>query len=196
MIFQKRMPRQALTFLALTAVVLFLPGCPLSPDNDDGGGDTPAPVLPELDSYANAVEFYRIVWEQRLIANYTEVLHEQFEFFPRDDDAADFGWLEGESWGRTEELGMASNMFNPEFVDNSGSADPARTVERIEMVFTARGDPRTLEGGIIEVTKGVEAFVWFNTTDALHTEAVFVFELIEVSEKVWQIITQREVELL
>ncbi len=195
MIFQQRILRQTTACLALFAVLLFLPGCPLSPDDDDEGPPVEETRLPDRTSAANAVEFYRIVWAQRLINNYTEVLHEQFQFFPRDDDAADFAWMQGESYGRTEELTQASNMFNPEFVDNSGSAIPARRVDNITMEFTHRST-RDLPGGITEITEGVEAFVWFNTTDALRTEAVFVFEAIVGPDGKWQIISQRERELL
>ncbi len=194
MIFQQRILRQTTACLALFAVLLFLPGCPLSPDGDDEGPPVDETRLPERTSAANAVEFYRVVWALRLTANYAEVLHEQFQFFPRDDDAADFAWMQGESYGRSEELAQAANMFNPEFVDPSGT-NTARRVDNIEMVFTHRS-ARDLPGGITEITEGVEAFVWFNTTDALHTEAVFVFETIVGPDGKWQIISQRERDLL
>jgi hypothetical protein len=192
-----RITQKAPALLGLLALLFVLPGCPLSPDSDDGGGDPGETRLPERNTVDEAIEFYRVVWEQRLYENYQEVLHENFEFYPLILDAEDFPWLGGaESWGRTIELAIAANMFNPEFEDTvTETGETARRVERITMALTKRSE-RPGQSGVVIVTHEVDAYVWFNSNDASHTNAVFEFEVVQGPGGKWQILSQREKELL
>ncbi len=193
MILESRNYLKAPALASLLAVVLLLSGCPLSPDSDEGGGDQQDTDLPDRDVAAEAVQFYQLVWKHRLYNDYTEVLHDDFEFFFRSDDASDFPWVQGDSWGRTDELAMAANMFDPEFVEPADS--DARRVESIEMDLILRNETAG-QGGSIILTYDVEAFVWFNSTDAFRTVAVFEFEVIQGTDGRWQILVQRERELI
>ncbi len=179
--------------ILILILVLFLPGCPFSPEGKHEKPEDIDTVLPARETAAEAIEFYRLVWHNRLLEAYGEVLHPDFEFFFRNDDAGDFAWVTGDSWGRTEELAMAANMFDPEFQE-PGGGDGAHRVDRIDMTFVSQGD-RPGQGGSILLVYIVEAFVWFSDTDALRTEARFEFEVIPDSDGRWQILTQWEREV-
>jgi hypothetical protein len=193
-VFQHRIVRQTPIALGLVALLLFVPGCPLSPDSDEGGGGNEN-RLPERTTVDSTVDYYAFVWENRLYNEYSDVLHPNYEFYPLDEDAQDFPWLTGDSWGRTEELRMAANLFNPEFEPPDGSE--ARRVDRITMELTNRVQRNLLQPpGAVEVTTDVDAFVWFNENDALRTTGRFVFELVQGGDGNWLILRQYERELL
>ncbi|MDP6803441.1 MAG: hypothetical protein QF819_09780 [Gemmatimonadota bacterium] len=108
----------------LCALLLFLPGCPLSPDSDDGGGGGGDTRIPERDSISNVVVYLQEVWNQRLYTHYEQLLHDSFEFFPLSGDP-DLEWVEGDSWGRSMELGMVNHMFDPNY---SGDEPPVEDI--------------------------------------------------------------------
>lgn len=110
----RRAPILILVSLALTSA-----GCLFSPGKDDGGpGDE---TRLDRSSIDGSLDYLETVWKQKLYDKYEDILHDEYEFFPRNDDAAQFPWLEGDSWGRTVELGIANNMFDPNF---SGEKPP------------------------------------------------------------------------
>jgi hypothetical protein len=99
-------------------------GCLFSPD--EGGGGPPPPINLQRNSPEKTIEYLELVWRHKLYSEYELVLHDQYEFFPREEDAIDFPWMTGSSWGRTEELGIAQHMFDPNF---SGENQPIDVIE-------------------------------------------------------------------
>ncbi len=174
------------------AVIVMTAGCSEEPElaPDDQAVDHFA--IDRTDPLA-VVEGHRRAWSMRSLNILSGLLTADYEFFPRDRDAGDFAWMTGESWDRDTEVGMAANMFDPAFVgDGSGTVRP---VERIEMTQTFRSQ-RDLEGGVVEITTAAEIIVWFNTTDGLHTESIFVYELQPSRLGLYFIRSLRERELL
>jgi hypothetical protein len=113
--------RRASVFLALS-FALASTGCLFSPDEGDGGGGDDTRIV-ERNSIDNTLTYIEQVWSKQLYDRYEEVLHDQYEFYPLQEDADDLPWLEGDSWGRTAELGMANNMFDPNFTGGNGAVD-------------------------------------------------------------------------
>lgn len=89
-----------------------------------------APVLedgPEFDLAipAQVVQAWSAAFEAMDYAAYEALLADEFEFFPRNEDANDFPWMPGDSWERTAELGMVANMFDPDY---SGPGAPVTNI--------------------------------------------------------------------
>ncbi len=187
----------AATLMVAMVAALAALGCADESDpglGADDGTDDGSSSIDFTDPLAVA-QGHASAWGAKSLGDLSDLLAADFQFFPLADDAADFPWITGESWDRATELGIGANMFDPVFVDSSGGGDPARRVDRIEMVQTFRSR-RDLDGGVVEVATGAEVFVWFNLTDALHTEAVFVFELRPSGNGRYLIQSVRERELL
>jgi len=189
-----RSVNKASVLIGLFAAVLVFPGCPFSPDNSD---DDPDDVrLPERDTVASTIAYYAFVWEQRLINEYEAVLHDDYEYFVRDDDADQFPWLPpGQGWSRTTELSIAANMFDPGFVSDETS-NPAVQEITMELEITDQRDLTQPAGGI-EVTTNVDALVLWNAGDGASTDGRFTFVLVpdpNVPGKL-QIYSQKELAL-
>ena len=153
MVFQQHI-RKTTAILGLFGLLVILPGCPLSPDSDDGG----PPVdtrLPERNSIENTIERQSLIWRQKKLREYEEILHDQFVFYVRDDDAAQLPWVENGFWERTIELEIASNMFDANF---SGAEQPVDSIEYSYNTLNER--PLTdSQGNVIGATVTVDAVV-------------------------------------
>ena len=111
-------------------LLLMIPGCFSDPYDDFGL--PPTPTGPQRTSIEKTIEYVELVWRQQLYVEYEQVLHDQFEFFPLEQDAADFPWMTASSWSRTEELNIAAHMFDPNFSGNENPID-AITIELTEL---------------------------------------------------------------
>lgn len=183
--------QQATVFLGLFAALLVLPGCPLSPD--EGGNKPPDDGrLPDRTDVASTIDYYAFVWKNRLITEYEQVLHDDYEYFIRDDDADQFPWLPpGQGWSRTTELAIAANMFNPGFV----SEETQNPVQEITMTLdvTSQRD-LSQPAGAIEVTTNVDAVVLWSAGTGASTNGRFTFVLVPDPDEPtkYQIYSQRE----
>ncbi len=176
-------------FLSLLAIALSS-ACIFSPKEDP----TPTPIPSPLDrsTRPHTLEFYELVWKHKLYTQYEEVLHQGYEFFPRSEDADDFPWMPGESWGRTAELGMASNMFDPNFV---GGQQPVNLIEiDLEVLNEVLLDPDTQR---YEVTCRQFGRVMWTTSDGMSFDTRIQLELVPdpLNAELWQIVRQTEMPL-
>ncbi|GJM44241.1 MAG: hypothetical protein DHS20C21_10830 [Gemmatimonadota bacterium] len=182
--------RKAPTALGLIALLLFLPGCPFSPESDKGGGGGGDDREPPRTSIADTIELYAYAWRQKRLDLYEQLLHEQFEYIPLVEDAADFGWIPEEGWGRTVELEISSHMFDTAFQ----SAETENSVDTIDMTLTITNERAVDEG--IEVTTTADIIVLWNANDGLSSDVRFIFIVVEDPDEPgkFQIIRQEELE--
>jgi hypothetical protein len=163
--------------------------CIFSPKD---GGVTP--VDPRLDRSTRdgTLEFYQSVWKGKLYERYEEVLHDRYEFFPLSEDADDFGWLPGDSWGRTVELGMASNMFDPNF---SGQDPPVDSIE-FELVKQDEDLLNEAEQRYLIRCRQFGSVMW-TATSGKSFDTVITLELVPDPDQpeLWQIVRQDEIPM-
>lgn len=193
MFFKYRIFRSAAAAVGLLALLLFLPGCPFSPTDDDGGdGGT----VPERKSVNGAIELYAYAWTNQRYDIYEQLLHPEFEYFPQNEDLIDFPWLQGDSWVRTDELQMAKNMFDDNYqpVADSTGATPAGTVDSIDMKITVTGQRDDPQGGGTIVDAQAIATVLYVDGNGARSEVRFEFLVVrDVDEPLlYQIREQRE----
>ena len=177
-------------------MILVLPGCPLSPDEDDGGGGGPDDRLDEATSPSLALTRLSQIWEQKRYQEYTELLHDQFTFWLRNDDAGSFPWLSEDFWGRTEELAFAANMFDESF---SGDNPPVDSIDWDFNILNER-NLTDAQGNVIavEITTDATIQVLTGPNDGFRSDTRFIFELVEDPRNagLWQVFEQREIEKL
>jgi hypothetical protein len=188
----KRSVRTATVAGGLLLSVLLAPGCIFSPKS---GGDPGGPtVIPKNDSVGGAIDLYKYVWSNKDYENYQLLLHDGFQYYPQTTDLQDFPWLTADWWGRTDELGMARNMFNPDFQP----ADPhAGAIQSITMTIdsiTQQDDPQ--EGGTL-VTAHAVAQVMYNATTGAKSDVRFEFLIVPDPNNagLYQIKRQKELPL-
>ena len=190
MVCSLRNRRKAPLFLALAILLMVCPGCPLSPDDDSGGGGEE--VRLSRTTPQEAVQWVATVWSKKLYTEYEIILHDDFEFFPRNDDLQDFPWIQGTSWGRTVELSIADNMFDPNFAREGNDA-----VQSIDMVLTYASH-RALDvppnGTELTYTADVEVLVGPN--DGWRSDTKFIFIVVPDSDEpgLYQVYQQKEVQ--
>lgn len=179
--------RRAPLLLGLASLLLLLPGCPLSPDSDDG----PPPTEIRLDrsTVRETINYVATVWSNKLYDEYEMVLHDEFEFYPKAVDAGDLPWLEGDSWGRTVELAMAEHMFDPNY-----SNPEAEAVQTIDMDFTVLNE--TPQGDTTRVDCTANILVMVGPQDGFLSDTRFVFDVVPDPDEpgLFQIRRQEEVE--
>ena len=185
-----RMIRSAAAAVGLFALLVFLPGCPFSPDDDPG---PPVTGVPERNSVTGAVALYAYAWTNQRYDIYELLLHPDFEYFPQSEDLIDFPWLQGQiSWVRTDELQMARNMFD----DNFQPADPtAGTVDTIDMQLTIDGqNPDPQGGGTIVDVRAVATVMYKTAGSGARSDVRFQFLVVPDTDEdgLFQIKEQRE----
>jgi hypothetical protein len=191
--FHRSIRRHLPAILTLCGLVLFLPGCPLSPDDDPG--DDPGPTnLREPSTPAYVVERLAQVWSFQIYDELAKLLHEGYRFYPLDTDADQMPWLVGDFWGRTDELNFASNMFD----DNFSGAQPA--VDSIDWTFSILSQRETTDatyGPVTEVTATAVITVLTAPDEGFSSDTKFIFLMIKGAypgQPSWyQILEQREV---
>jgi len=160
--------------LAVGALLLGASGCLFSPTpvppGPCTGDDCRAPTRDTIDGVLRVYEF---AWQQKRLPEYEQLLHARFEYFPQEDDVGDLPWLQGSSWGRTDELRMAANMFNPEFL----SEETGESVDSIEMTLTTTLERATPDG--VEVTTDADIQVLWSASSGAFSRVRFVFLVVE-----------------
>jgi hypothetical protein len=173
-----------LAFAALLAPLALLPGCPLTPDPEPK-----PPVDPRLnrETVETTIAYVAKVWSQRLYDEYEAVLHDEFEFFPRVDDLEDFPWIQGQSWGRTAELTMAENMFDPNF---SGEEPPVQSIDMSLDIL----ERHELDPGTWQVVCTSQVLVMTGPSDGFRADTRFRFVLVPDADEpgLYQVLDQAE----
>lgn len=167
--------------------IAILTGCPLTPPPDP-----PEPTVLPRDSVDHAIEAYALAWTNKRLPDYQELLHANFEYFPQTRDLVEFPWLAGApSWGRTEELGMAGNMFDEDFVGTTG-----QSIDSITMDLDIERETQ-VEGGV-QVLVHADAQVLWLEHSGLRSEVRFEFLVVPDSDEpgLFQIREQREFPLI
>jgi hypothetical protein len=164
-------------------------GCPFSPDS--GNGDPPPDPDPFLarTSPENLLANLKAAYEERAIAEYESLLAMDFTFLLSQEDAQQPGMPE--SWGRQDEIGIHTNMFDSDRVEDltlsfdAGSrvfdpTDGLWTITITNVRLRLYGETPGSEEGPKEykVDNGTSKF-WFREND--WTEP-------ETSNKIWSIV--------
>jgi len=177
------------TFLCLVlALGLTTAGCLFSPDEGgDGGG--PGPINLQRTSVDKTIEYIELVWKHKLFTEYEQVLHDQYEFFPLERDSADFPWMTGSSWSRTEELNIAGHMFDPNF---SGQENPIDSIE-FDLIELSRRD---LGNGRTEVTCTQQGRILTAANDGWSFDTRVQIEIVPDPDEpgLFQVIRQTEID--
>jgi hypothetical protein len=174
---------------AAAAVLLGIAGLSTGCSDDGGSGPADEGAVPDptnVDEPAAFLVAYRTTLVDRDLAGYSALLETPapgraeagFRFYPRVLDAEDFPWLQGgDSWDRATELGMMGNLLDPDFEDRvNPEGTTARRVDRITFALQSRA-VETVSEGLVNVTAEADIYVWFNATDAFHTNCVLKFLL-------------------
>lgn len=183
------------TILGLIGVLVCVSGCPLTPD-DSGPPDVETRFTAKRNTVLGTIEWVAQAWAQKRIQEYQQVLHDEFEFFIRDDDIDDFPWLPGDSWGRTEELDIAANMFNKDF---SGTEQPVDTIE-FEYTVLSQDNIYDVNQNVIgvAVTCDADVTVLVAADTGWLSRTRFIFEVVPDPDEpgLYQIWKQREKKIL
>ena len=193
MLFKHPMIRAASAAVGLVAVVLLSPGCIFSPDSSNGTGPGPTTV-PLRNSVQGAIDLYAYVWTNKDYDRYQQVLNNDFEYFPQTVDLHDFPWLTGDSWGRTEELQMAHNMFNPDFQPSDPHAGSIDSIKMTLQVLSQEDDPQ--RGGVV-VTTHAQVQVLYDASNGASADVRFEFLVVPdpAGGGLYQIKQQKELAL-
>ena len=193
---QHRFVRKWPAALALLGLLVSLSGCPLTPDDSSGPGDTTR-FTARRNSPEGAIEWVAQAWAQKRLPEYQQVLHDEFEFFIRDDDAGEFPWMTGNSWGRTEELDIAKNMFDENF-----DGEEARPVDTIEFEYRIINQRNLLDGNQnvigVEITCDADVTVLVSADTGWLSNTRFIFEVVPDPDEagLYQVWKQREKKIL
>lgn len=112
-----------------------------------------------------------------------------FEFCPTPEDVNDLPWMQGGCWGYETEIGIMTNMFDP----NYASPD-AEAVQTIDMDIAWVGAIVESGDGTIVATAGTHVVVMVGPNDGFRAETHLVFTLVPGVEglRIWEV---RENEL-
>jgi hypothetical protein len=192
---QHRLFRKWPAVPGLLGLLVTFSGCPLTPD-DSGGGPTDVRFTAERTSIEGAIEWVAQAWAQKRYPEYQQILHDEFEFFPRDDDLVDFPWITGTSWGRTEELDIARNMFDANY------AGTERPVDTIVFNYTITNQTNVYDANQnvigVEVRCDADVTVLIAADNGWVSNTRFFFLVVEdpLNPGLYQIKQQREVQVL
>ena len=177
------------TAVGLIALLLVLPGCPLSPEGDNGGGGDGNDRIPERTSIRGAIDLYAYAWQRKELTLYQQLLHDEFEFVPYSEDGTDFSWIPEDGWGRTVELDIAAHMFDDAFA----SSETGETIATIEMTLSIQ-DERTVEGEVL-VTTAADILVLSPQSNGHRSDVRFVFTVVGDSDEPGKFQIKRQEEL-
>lgn len=191
-----KFPHRARSSILVPGLVVLLlllgPGCLFSPDSGGGPGKPPDARVPERNSVSGAIELFSFCWRWQRLDLYQQLLHDAFEFIPQEQDAEDFPWITPEDpWERSDELGMAANMFDDNFV----SQETGNSVDSIEMELSI-DDERPVDEGV-EVTTSADITVLWDTNAGATSDVRFVFTVAPDPDEpgLFQILRQVELPL-
>lgn len=180
--------RTAPAVLGLLTLLVVVSGCPFSPDSDkDKNPDT---RIPPRTSVNGAIAQYAYVWTEQRLQEYESLLHDDFEFFPQTQDV--FPWMTEDSWARTEEIGMARNMFDDDFV----SQENGNSIDSIEMEIEVLSQTDTVDGTVV-LTHATAQVLWAAESGAI-SDVRFEFTVVPDPDEpgLYQIKQQRELPLI
>ena len=183
--------RAASAAVGLVSIALLSPACIFSPaPNDKIIGDKP----PDRRSVQGVIDLYAYVWTNKDYDRYQQVLNNDFEYFPQTVDLHDFPWLTGDSWGRTEELQMAHNMFNPDFQPADPHAGSIDSIKMTLQVLSQENDPQ--RGGAV-VTTHAQVQVLYDASNGASADVRFEFLVVPdpAGGGLYQIKEQKELAL-
>lgn len=191
MVLSRSSTNRIATALCLVGLLIMLPGCPLSPEKDNGGNQNPDTLI-ERNTVDGALGRLAQIWEQKLYNDYADLLHDGFRFYVRSDEADQFPWIPNQYWGKTEELDFAQHMFDPDF---TGESPP---VQSINWDFTILGERQTTDVDgepVTEVTTDAVITVLTGPNDGFTSDTRFVFQVIADPQNpgLYQIKQQQEV---
>ena len=186
MVSSQRTLRNLSAALGLLALIVVLPGCPFSPDSN--GNKDPDTRIPPRNTVSNTIQQYAYIWENKLLPEYEALLADSFEYFPQPSDTdLDFLSPQG-SWPRTEEVGMARNMFDKDYVGTNGNS-----IDTISMTLTELGQQPGQNGEVIVQVHAVAQVLWAANSGA-QSDVAFEFTVIPDPDEpgLFQIKAQRE----
>lgn len=187
--------RKAVVLLGLVALVTTAPGCLFSPESGGKGpGDCVDCREPTRNTVQGAIDLYGFVWRQKRLDLYEQLLHSEYEYVPQSEDLIDLPWITPDSpWLRTDEIQMAQNMFDPEFVSDLNPEQQA--VDTIEMALTPLNEASTQDG--VEVITIADIQVLWAANSGAFSEVRFVFLVVEDPDEpgLFQIKRQEELDI-
>ena len=192
---QHRLFRKWPAVPGLLGLLVTFSGCPLTPDDSSGGGND-VRFTAERNSIRGTLEWVAQSWAQKRFPEYQQVLHDEFEFFPRQDDLQDFPWLQGDSWGRTDELDIARNMFDRDY---SGQEQPVDTIVFTYEILDERNVLDANQNVIgVEVTCNADVTVLIAADNGWFSDTRFKFLVVEDPRNpgLYQVKQQREIQVL
>jgi hypothetical protein len=168
-----------------TALFLVVAGCD---DDAEYIVEPPLQFVIQRNSIEKTIEAFELVWRHQLYLDYEALLHDQFEFFPLEEDAPDFPWMVDWSWARMQELRIASHMFDPNF---SGENQPINAIE-IDLTEISRRD---IAPNHVEVDCILQGRVLTSATDGWSFDTRVLIEIVPDPEEpgLFQVIKQTEV---
>jgi hypothetical protein len=111
----------------------------------------------------------------RDLEDYTSLLDESFQYFPQSQDLFDFPWMTGDSWGRTDEVGMIRHMFDPNFQPSSYYAGSVDAIHATLQVLTVQPDST---GGGAYVMTHASMQVLYDASSGAAADVRFRFRLV------------------
>jgi hypothetical protein len=171
--------------MGLAGLVIVGPGCILTPDSGDEPSDTR--IVNERNTVRGTILRQGEIWQKKRLTELEDILHPEFTFYIRDDDASDLPWVIDGFWYRNVELEIAANMFDPEF---SGETQPVDTIEYTYRVLS----DTPIAGGSL-VTADADARVLVGPDTGWFSDTRFEFEVVPDPDQagLFQIRLQREV---
>ena len=175
----------------LVTLAALSPACIFSPPHRDPVGD---PVGIQATSVARALELYAYVWTNRDYDRYQQLLHDDFLYYPQSQDLHDMPWILGDSWGRTLELQIARNMFNPDFQPTDPRAGSIDSIKMDISILGQRDDPQS---GGVQVLTHATAQVLYDASSGASSDVRFQFLVVPDPHQsgLWQIKEQHELPL-
>jgi hypothetical protein len=172
------MKRTPLAVLGPTACVLLLSSCS---DNSTEPNLDDIEIETDFTDPSAVIQSFEEAHRFQNFDAYSALLDEEFEFVPLELDADDFPWLDGNSWGRSEELTMIGHLFDPGFAGVESDA-----VEVIECDLTILTNTAT-DPGERQIRCTMQGRVLTTPTDGWSFDTILDFTLIQRESSYWKI---------
>jgi hypothetical protein len=151
---------------------------------------SPPPDIPvDLTRPLQVIESHARTFAHKDIEAYAALLAPEFEYYVRPFDAADFPWLEGDSWDIVEELGMMTNMMDPNF---QGAVPPVRIME-FDYVFLRE---EIVGQGMVEILLNADVLVLVSADNGWRANTRFEFLLVQDTGGFYRIREIRELPVV
>ena len=176
--------------LALLVLPVIALGCSNGEDapTDPGNGGGDGAIVTDHTEPLEFLNAFVRAWNEKDFDALAALLHEDFEFKPIADD--EFPWIPEGGWNRGIELGVAANMFNPNFI----SEDTGEGVDTIEIALNILNQ-RTIDvdgQSRLEITADMDATVLWAQGDGATSDVRAVFHLVLDENDYYRMILMRE----